>query len=1293
MGKIIRGSKGGRNRQPVRAEDTLNSKEFATIQDLLSEGEIEGFSTPSEKGIARNNANYAKACLADIFLDNTAVINVSPDDPQFTTKIGALTASDFSFQDVTFIPKFGENNQKPVPNLENANLNKQTTTILSGSGIVTTTAPVDSPNINSGKHAVEVTIQFSGLQKFEDNGDILGTEVNYKIQLQTNNGAFVDVIDETVKGRSKDSYSREHTINLPNSTFGSADYTQAKIKVVRVTGDGNTDEVQDTFIVARIEEVVYSPQSYPDCAYSTLRLSAEQFNSVPTRAFRIRGIKVNIPGAGANNSGTPTVVRNQADATALGLGTVKSFGFIHYPAGYIFNGTMGAAVWTTCPAMILLDLLTNQRYGLGVHISPDQSTTAKKYENIDLFSYVQASRYANADSSVPNTQDTQKNLIKLNDGTFEARFACNASIQGTAEAFDLINELAGVMRAFPIWQTGSVTIAQDRPTDSVYLFSLANVGEGGFSYQGSSLKQRHSVVSVRYFNMDSKEIDYEVFEHQPSIAKYGIVKKTITAFGCTSRTQAIRLAKAVLFSEQQESEIVNFTTSIDAGIVVRPGNVISISDPVRSLERRSGRIKTATTTAITVDNNQDLATYTGTDKKLSVILPDGKIETRDVSAVTNSNTVINVFSAFSQAPSANSIWMLSSKPTIGETGVEPQTFRVISVEEQDGVNYAITALTYVPGKYDNIEFGEPLPQRFLSLLNQSRNPPTNLSAEEIIVVENNLAIVKLILSWSSVTGVSQYQVQYRFNNSNWIIQDVFRPDFELKNAAAGTYEFRVFSYNSALRLSGQSAFLSFEAVGKTAPPSDVQNLTIEPVTNKLIRLRWSPATDPDVIHGGKVYVRHSNKQDGSGTFQNSVDLIEALAGNTTEAVVPSLDGEYILKFRDDQGNFSQGETSVILDLPDLIDAQQILSDREDIGDSSAAAFSGTKTNVSVVADALQLTDPAANLTGTYDFATVLDCEAIFSLNLKRLIQVIGFAEGGQTITATYIRTTATISGQTQTVIQVTTIDSDSDGSLDPHGRSVGDYVDFVALTGGATNGVFQIVAVPSSTVFQFLATGSAISTSNCTFAFVNTIDQVIPAGSLWDDYAPNGNFDGPQINDTSASISVSTTNDDPSSNTAVFTPFNNFANGTYKARGFKFRVTLKSEDPAHNLSIQQLGIVADFESRTERNYVTGLTTSSLPLDHTSSMTNGLDVTFANPFFVGTANLGGLRAFKPALGITIMDAAGGDYFIIKTDSNGDFLNAAGNIVTGTGFNITIKDSNDNPINKKFTFQAVGYGKGV
>jgi hypothetical protein len=443
---------------------------------------------------------------------------------------------------------------------------------------------------------------------------------------------------------------------------------------------------------------------------------------------------------------------------------------------------------------------------------------------------------------------------------------------------------------------------------------------------------------------------------------------------------------------------------------------------------------------------------------------------------------------------------------------------------------------------------------------------------------------------------------------------------------------------------------------------------MEPVTNKLIRLRWTESTDADVIHGGKVYVRHSNKTDGSGTFQNSVDLIEALAGNTTEAVVPSLDGEYILKFRDDQGNFSTGETSVILDLPDLIDSQQVLADRED---TDSTPFNGNKQRCSVVSSALQLTDPAATngLTATYDFANTIDLGGVFSLNLKRLIQSVGFATGGQTITATYVRTTATVNSQTETVIEITS---------NSHGRSAGDYVNFVALTGGATSGVFQILSDNLTTnTFQFLASGSAISSSNCTFAFVNTIDTLIPAGTFWDDYAPNGNFDGPQVNDTSASLSVRTTQTDPSGS-PTYTQFNTFANGTFKGRGFQFRANLKSENTGHNISLQQLGIFAAFESRTERSYVSGGTTSTAPLSSGTS-SSGLDVTFGSPFFVGTSSLGGANAFLPSVGITIQGAAVGEYFVLSS-------------VTGTGFNIKILDSSNNPVNKQFTFQAVGYGKG-
>ena len=63
MIKKIQGSGGGKPkapRQPTKAPDTLHSKQFATIQDLLSEGEIEGFSTPSKAGITdRSSSTYA----------------------------------------------------------------------------------------------------------------------------------------------------------------------------------------------------------------------------------------------------------------------------------------------------------------------------------------------------------------------------------------------------------------------------------------------------------------------------------------------------------------------------------------------------------------------------------------------------------------------------------------------------------------------------------------------------------------------------------------------------------------------------------------------------------------------------------------------------------------------------------------------------------------------------------------------------------------------------------------------------------------------------------------------------------------------------------------------------------------------------------------------------------------------------------------------------------------------------------------------------------------------------------
>jgi len=1208
---LIRGAKGNdpppSPPQPTREPDTLHSRQFATFLDLVSEGEIEGFATASKEERTKGTTAYNNAALKDVFLNDTPVLRASADstDPQTT---------DFNFQDVKFTPRFGTGSQTKIPGIESS---VSTTSV----GVeVTASTPVTRQITNTNVDAVKVSITFPQLQKATDAGDLLGSSVQLKIAVQYNSGGFTDVITDTIRGRSGDAYQKDYRVNITGSF-------PVDIRVSRVTADSTDTNLRDSFQWTSFGEIIDDASTYLNSAYSSIRLDSMQFSSIPARKFRIRGIKVRIPGAGASSSGTPTVDNNT--------------GRIIYPDSYIFNGTLSAAVWTSCPAMILLDILTNDRYGFGAHITDS---------SLDLFSFVAASKFANT-------------LVDDGAGGQEARFSCNVNIQSPREAFDLINELAGVMRCMPIWSAGSITITQDKPTDASYLFNLSNVGEGGFSYAGSSLKTRHSVISVSYYNMDSQDVDFEVVEDATIKSKIGTVVKQVKAFACTSRGQARRLGKAILFAENNESEVCTFTTSIDSGIVVRPGAVIEIQDPVRAGVRRGGRLKTVTsTTVVTVDDTAatdfavDASGNPVGDATLSVLLPDGTAESRTISSV--SNGTITVSSAFSQTPNVNTIWLISN------VTVKSQLFRVITVEEQDGINYAITALSYVEGKYAFIEDGEALTARTVSKLNSLTEPPSGLNAVERIFPINNQAVSKIVISWQPIVGVVQYQVNYRFEDENFISEKVSRPDFEIMNSRKGTYTIQVFSYNVLDQLSATSTNLTFEAVGKTAVPQDVTGLLVEPVSDQFVRLRFDKATDIDVTHGGNVVVRHSNLTDGTGTFTNSVDIIPALPGNVSETLVPAVDGEYILKFRDDGGRLSSGETSVVVSTPDPVPKLLVLADRED---TDATPFAGDKVDCffsddvnGLVLGSLETLDDvtdfdtipdfdflgAVDITGGhYDFASKLDLGGKQPLRLKRHFVTQGFYPNDLIDKrSANIDTWTDFDGATafdvNAKLLVATTDSDpatSDSATytqsgttitvtkSSHGFSAGTFVDIDFTSGGATDGYFEVQSAPSSSTFTVTASSSAtISSSNCNIG-------------------------------------------------AGFTKFNTLANGTFIGRGFRFRCEMDSDDPAQSIEVDQLGYTAELDSRTE-------TVNTAIASGTSSKA----VTFQHAFFTGTSELGGsTSAYLPNIGITIENAQAGDFFALSS-------------ISGTGFTIDVKNrdtsGSETFVNRNFKYAATGFGRG-
>lgn len=690
-GKIIGAGGGGKGGggSPDTANDNLDSKATAYVLDLISEGEIEGF--PSAKDYERGSQIYEKAALKDIYFDKTPILRPKADPAN-------LADNDYNYRKSKADIRYGTINQTYIPEFDDV----LTETIVNRN--VLKRYPVVRTVTDVNADRVRVTLNFPALQEFEDDGDITGTKVRYKISVAGFAQAYSVVVDKTIEGRSGDLYQKKHEFSIAGLPF------PVSVKVTRVTDDPDDVKIQNQFEWYSITEIISAKLTYPTSALVGLVLDSREFSSVPQRSYRIRGIKVKLPSNASVN---------------------KTNGRVTYSG--VWDGTFGAKQWCCDPAWCLWDLLTNCRYGFGQHI---------KTKDLDKFAFYQASQYCN--ELVPDY--TGK-------GT-EPRFSCNVVIQNQTEAYKLINDMCAVFRAMPYWSTGSLSIGQDRPTEPTYLFNQTNVTEEGFQYSGSSLKTRHTVAIVSYLDLESQEIAYEAVEDAEGIAKYGVVPVQIEGFATTSQGQAHRLGEWLLYTEQNESEVCTFKTTLGAGAEVRPGNVIGIIDPVRSGVRRGGRVVAATTTRVRVDEAAATNLPTTGSPKLMVTLSDGTVQERNVLSV--SGEYITVSSPFTTTPLVGGAFIYNNS-------TQAATYwRVLSIKEEQPTVYAITALTYNKSKYDYIERNLPLEQKTFVPLSVPRiDPPPAITTQSTTVSQNGQTENKTYVSWSSQSDAIEYVVSYR----------------------------------------------------------------------------------------------------------------------------------------------------------------------------------------------------------------------------------------------------------------------------------------------------------------------------------------------------------------------------------------------------------------------------------------------------------------------------------------------------------------------------------------------------
>ncbi|AZP30057.1 phage tail protein [Acinetobacter pittii] len=693
---IVKGAKKGKGeaRKPVVAPDSAQSKTYIKILYGLGEGEIEGLA----------NGNQS------IFLEGTPLQDANGNLTYSNVKLDFRKGTN----DQDYIEGFPSVESETAVDVE----------LKSGTPWVRAFNNIDLD-------AVRIRLKWGPLrQQDSSTGDVSGITIEYAIDIQTDGGAWTEVLKTKISDKTSANYERAHRIDLPKADSGWL------IRVRRITPNSTSEFVSDKMYVEAFTEVVDAKLRYPNTALLGLQYDAETFGNVAKLAVDLKGRLLLVP-------------TNYNPQTRQYTG--------------IWDGTFKRA-YTNNPAWIYYDLCTNDRYGLGNRLTPFM---------IDKWSLYRLAQYC--DQSVSDGLGGQ-----------EPRFTCNVYIQNAEDAFSILMKLAGVFRAIAFWDGTSIICDADIPQDTYFTYTRANVVGGVFEYSGTRARDRHNVVKVAWDNpANHYKTEYEFVRDENAIAESGQVRiLELDAWGCTSRGQAQRAGHWALKSEQKETRTVSFKVGLD-GHIPLPGRVIEIADELFAGRANGGRVSkiSADLKSITIDRDDVIAKA---GDRLVINGENGKAQTRIVQSI--SGRVITVTLPFDENSIAvQNVWVLDAQD------LATMKFRVISISQEEKHQFSITALQYNPQKFDEIDNGAFFEDAPISIINPSiQEPVKDVLITTESRVDQGINITTMIVSWMQAKGAVKYLVEWRKDDGSWIrLPLTGNNSVEVPGVYSGQYQARV----------------------------------------------------------------------------------------------------------------------------------------------------------------------------------------------------------------------------------------------------------------------------------------------------------------------------------------------------------------------------------------------------------------------------------------------------------------------------------------------------------------------
>jgi predicted phage tail protein len=692
---------------------------------------------------------------------------------------------------------------------------------------VTHNTPYTLTVSNKNLSAIRFRLLWPRVLTQKDNGDMVGSVVEYKIEMAVDGASYQTYLTGKIDGKNTTGgYDRSIRVNLPQNFT-----SQVLIRVSRVTPDADVVKVVDAFRVESYAEVIDAKFRYPLTAMLYVEFDSDLFqNQIPTISLKKKWKIIQVP-------------RNYDPINRTYSGT--------------WDGTFKWA-WSNNPAWVLYDLIMNQRYGL------DQRELGIP---VDKWSLYEVAQYC--DELVPD-----------NRGGMEPRYLMDVIVQSQVEAFQLVRDICSAFRGMTFYNGESLSIIVDKPRDPVYLFTADNVVDGVFVRTFPSEKTMYTSCNVMFDDEENQyEQDVEPVFNPDAAMRFGHNPTSITAIGCTRRTEANRRGRWIL-QTNLSATTVSFSTGLE-GMIPSCGDVIYIADPHWQSAFNlvlSGRV-------MEVSGVQVFLAYRCDAKAGDTLIlntDDGKPVRRTIASVSADGKTLTLNVGFNFDVAPDSVFLIESDQLAAEQYV---VTRIEKGSDDDEFTFAITATQYDPNKYDAIDNGVITDSRPTSVVDpDSLGAPKDLTISSFSRIVQGMSVETMVIGWSAVQYAKLYEVQWRKDGGNWNnVPRTATTQVDIEGIYAGEYQARVRCISGGNVASPWSALASASLTGKVGAPKGPINLFASDNEIFGIRVKWAmPEGAEDT-----AYIELYQSQSGTDQDASLLTLIPYPAAEYWHSILPA----------------------------------------------------------------------------------------------------------------------------------------------------------------------------------------------------------------------------------------------------------------------------------------------------------------------------------------------------------------------------------------------------------------------